>query len=218
MYQKLVDGFEARKAMRKKSSESPFANPDPSTSSRGLSSVSLDPAVISPRRRSSTIRFSDVAVRFSDVADLLLSEADELLDKPDLTRLFGFLTGGRSACLSDDLKVGYLHNETDKTRGQVIIIRLIKSSMHGPILCPQVAVELLYSSNTMAFFFASQTVVHLASIPELKGPLGEAGAVEGLVAIVRRWVDANTSEQRELIPVLEWTMAALTSLMQVRMY
>jgi len=90
--------------------------------------------------------------------------------------------------------------------------------MHGPILCPQVAVELLYSSNTMAFFFASQTVVHLASIPELKGPLGEAGAVEGLVAIVRRWVDANTSEQRELIPVLEWTMAALTSLMQVRMY
>ena len=80
----------------------------------------------------------------------------------------------------------------------------------------QVVVQMLYSSNAMAFFFASQAVWHLAGIPDLKEPLGEAGAVEGLVALVRRWIDSNTSDQRDQTLALEWTMAALTLLMQVQ--
>ena len=80
---------------------------------------------------------------------------------------------------------------------------------------PQVVVQLLDSRSPSVLLFAGLAAHHLASVPELKEPLGQAGAVEALVGAVRRWIDSSSSDQREGVRALEWTMAALTGLMQV---
>ena len=81
---------------------------------------------------------------------------------------------------------------------------------------PQVVVQLLDSRSPSVLLFAGLAAHHLASVPELKEPLGQAGAVEALVGAVRRWIDSSSSDQREGVRALEWVMAALTGLMQVR--
>ena len=50
----------------------------------------------------------------------------------------------------------------------------------------QVLLSLLGTHEAEALLFASLATFHLASIPELREPLGVAGAVTALVAAVRR--------------------------------
>ena len=111
MYLELVEELEAKRARR--SSELNSITPDPKafsprggstdfqatvSSSHRLSSISLDPAMMTTRRSSSVIRFSD--------ADFLLLEEDEHLpDKPNLSKLYGYLAGGNADNVSDSLKV-----------------------------------------------------------------------------------------------------------------
>jgi hypothetical protein len=52
----------------------------------------------------------------------------------------------------------------------------------------QVLPQLLYSHDPMVLLFASLAVYHLAALPHMKDPLGDAGAVAALVSGVRRWV------------------------------
>ncbi len=50
----------------------------------------------------------------------------------------------------------------------------------------QIVVKLVDSSQTHVVMFAGMCAFHLAALPGLREPLGEAGAVEALMGVVRR--------------------------------
>ncbi len=53
---------------------------------------------------------------------------------------------------------------------------------------PQVLPQLLLSPDPHVLLFAALAVYHLAGMPHLRDPLGDAGAVSALVWGVRRYI------------------------------
>ncbi|KAJ9514513.1 hypothetical protein QJQ45_016246 [Haematococcus lacustris] len=70
------------------------------------------------------------------------------------------------------------------------------------------------SRDSEALLFAAHAVWYLAGVPSLREPLGLAGAVEALVAGMRRWYDLTAGEQRSQRRTAEWSMAALVRLLE----
>jgi hypothetical protein len=50
----------------------------------------------------------------------------------------------------------------------------------------KIAVQLLKSTSNCIIMYAGLTIYHLATLPGLREPFGEAGAVDASVAVVRR--------------------------------